>query len=50
MGHVTHKAEPLFLMEQEQLFKAVDEGRSDKVFFTDAAYGHPSGEVIGKDG
>ena len=42
-------AEPVFLMEQEALFKAVDEGRADKVFFADATDGQPSCEVVGKD-
>ena len=36
-------------MDQEALFKAVDEGRADKVFFADATDGQPSCEVVGKD-
>ena len=39
----------MFLMEQEAFFKAVDLRRADHVFFTDAADGQPSFEVVGKD-
>lgn len=47
--HVTHDAKPLLLMEQKQLFKAVDERRADQIFFADAADGQPSLEVVRKD-
>ena len=36
-------------MEQKQLLKAVDEGRADQIFFTDAADGQPPFKVVGKD-
>lgn len=36
-------------MEQEQLFKAVDERGADQIFFADAAYRQPSGEVVRKE-
>lgn len=36
-------------MDQEQLFKAVDERDVYQIFFADAAYRHPSAEVVRKD-
>ena len=36
-------------MDQEQLFKAVDERGADQIFFADAAYRYPSAEVVRKD-
>lgn len=36
-------------MEQEQFFKAVDEGDAYQIFFADAAERQPSGEVVRKD-
>ena len=46
---VTQDAEPLFLMEQEQLFQAVDERDINQIFLADAADGQPLMEVVGKD-
>lgn len=36
-------------MEQEQLFEAIDERDVYQIFFTDAAYRQPSGEVVRKE-
>lgn len=36
-------------MDQEQLFKAVDERDVYQIFFADAVYRYPSGEVVRKD-
>ncbi len=46
---VTQDAEPLLLMEQKQLFKAVDEGRADQIFFADTTDGQAPFKVVGKD-
>lgn len=48
-GHVTQGAEPVFLMEQELFFKAVDDRRCDEVFFADAAHGQMSVKVVAQD-
>ena len=48
-GHVTHKAKPLLLMEQELFFKAIDDRRCDEVFFADAAHGQMSVKVVAQD-
>ncbi len=42
-------AEPFFLMEKELLFKAVEDGRCDEVFITDALHGEVSVKVVGQD-
>ncbi len=39
----------MFLMEQEQLFKAVDERDVYQIFLADAAYRQPPLEVVRKD-
>ena len=36
-------------MEQKQLFKAVDEGRADQIFFADTTDGQAPFKVVGKD-
>ena len=48
-GHVTHKAKPLFLMEQELFFKAIDGRRCDEVFFADAEHGQMSVKAVAQD-
>lgn len=47
--HVAHNTEPFFLMEEELLFKAVDDRKSDEVFFADAAHGQMPGKVVAQD-
>ena len=48
-GHVTQGTEPVFLMEQELFFKAIDDRRGDEVFFADAAHGQMSVKVVAQD-
>ena len=48
-GHVTYHAKPVFLMEQELFFKAIDGRGCDEVFFADAAHGQMSVKVIAQE-